>query len=86
MRKMEGSRKQRHHSSECAQTSHTLSPAQRWRFARSLVQTHWLPLESLLEGQEATGTQLAAAIFRSSFNQEDTGNGKHHCGIFPLIY
>ena len=50
-----------------------------------------LPLDSLLDQQEATGTSLetetlVAATFGSAFYRKDTGAGKHCFGALSLDY
>ena len=64
---------------------------QKQKFERSLVQTHWLMLNSLPERQEVTRAytgdkDTVAAIFRSSFYHTDIGAVKHHFSTLPPVY
>ena len=66
-------------------------PRQKWKFERSLVQTHWLILNSFPERQEVTRAytgdkDTVAAIFRSSFYHMDIGAVKHHFSTLPPVY
>ena len=79
------------HSLKGYTEAHTLrDTGQNQLFERSLGQTNFLILESLLERQEATrnhpGTEaLAVAISVSSFYFKDNGASKFLCFVFPSL-